>query len=129
MTFMIVSCPRLNLSNSLFVSLFLPVFLILCYINEVVAIMKAAESLDMTNGDYAFVTLDLNTDVFYNDGQWTGNEGKESKFKDILNGIIDLSVYRPELSAEFKRSYKEMENQLESSIKTALHHEVRPKGG
>ena len=91
--------------------------------------MEAAETLDMRNGDYAFVTLDLNTDVFYTDGQWTGNEGKDSKFSDILNGIIDLSVYRPELSAEFKRRYKEMENQLESSIKTALHHEVGPEGG
>ena len=87
--------------------------------------MKAAESLDMTNGDYAFITLDLNTDVFYKDGQWTGNDGKDSKFPDILNGIIDLSVYRPELSEDFKRKYKEMENRLEPSIKTALYREVR----
>lgn len=101
-------------------------FLILCYINEVLAIMKAAESLGMTNGDYAFITLDLNTDVFYNDGQWTGNEGKNSKFPDILNGIIDLSVYRPELSEDFKKKYKEMAvNQLEPSIKRNLHPEVK----
>lgn len=101
-------------------------FLILCYINEVLAIMKAAESLGMTNGDYAFITLDLNTDVFYNDGQWTGNEGKDSKFPDILNGIIDLSVYRPELSEDFKKKYKEMAvNQLEPSIKRNLHPEVK----
>ncbi|KAJ7392264.1 hypothetical protein OS493_013643 [Desmophyllum pertusum] len=99
------------------------VFLILCYINEVRAIMEAAESLDMTKGEYAFITLDLNTDVFYKDGQWTGNNGKGSRFPDILNGIIDLSVYRPEVSEEFKKRYKEMENQLEPSIKTNLHHE------
>lgn len=87
--------------------------------------MKAAESLDMTNGDYAFITLDLNTDVFYKDGQWTGNDGKDSKFPETLNGIIDLSVYRPELSEDFKRKYKEMENRLEPSIKTALYRKVR----
>ena len=106
--------------------LFLPVFLILCYINEVLAIMKAADSLDMTNGDYAFITLDLNTDVFYKDGQWTGNEGKDSTFPNVLNGIIDLSVYRPELSEDFKKKYQEMiENQLEPSIKRNLHPEVK----
>lgn len=100
------------------------VFLILCYINEVLAIMKAAKSLSMANGEYAFITLDLNTDVFYKDGQWTGNEGKGSKFPDDLNGIIDLSVYRPELSEEFKNRYKEMEDMLVPSIKKKLYHKV-----
>lgn len=100
------------------------VFLILCYINEVLAIMKAAEGLGMTNGEYAFVTLDLNTDVFYKDGQWTGNEGKGSRFPDELNGIIDLSVYRPELSEEFKYKYKKMEGLLDPTIKTKLYREV-----
>ena len=101
-------------------------FLILCYINEIVAIMKAAESLGMTNGDYAFITVDLNTDVFYKNGQWTGNDGENSTFPDILNGIIDLSVYRPELSADFKKKYKEMAaNQLEPSIRRTLHPEIK----
>ena len=86
--------------------------------------MKAAKSLGMTKGDYAFITLDLNTDVFYKDGEWTGNQGKGSRFPDELNGIIDLSVYRPELSEEFKNKYKEMENVLDPSIKTKLYHEV-----
>ena len=86
--------------------------------------MKAAKSLGMANGEYAFITLDLNTDVFYKDGQWTGNEGKGSKFPDELNGIIDLSVYRPELSEEFKNRYKEMEDMLVPSIKTKLYHKV-----
>ena len=106
----------------------LPVFLILCYIDEVLAIMKAADSLGMTNGDYAFITVDLNTDVFYNDDQWTGNEGEDSRFPDILNGIIDLSVYRPELSEDFKKKYKEVAvNQLEPSIKINLHSKVKSK--
>ena len=100
------------------------VFLILCYINEVVSIMETAERLGMTNGEYAFITLDLNTDVFYKNGKWTGNEGWGSKFPNILNGIIDLSVYRPEISMEFKKKYKDMENKLEVSIKAKLYNEV-----
>lgn len=87
--------------------------------------MKTAERLGMANGEYAFITVDLNTDVFYKDGRWTGNEGKGSKFPDILNGIIDLSVYRPELSIEFKKKYKEMKNELDPSIQAKLYHEVR----
>ena len=86
--------------------------------------MQAAHSLGMANGEYAFITLDLNTDVFYKDGQWSGNEGKGSNFPDELNGIIDLSVYRPELSEEFKTRYKEMEDMLALSIKTKLYHKV-----
>ena len=100
------------------------VFLILCYINEVVSIMETAERLGMTNGEYAFITLDLNTDVFYKNGKWTGNEGWGSKFPNILYGIIDLSVYRPEISMEFKKKYKDMENKLEASIKAKLYNEV-----
>lgn len=100
------------------------VFLILCYINEVVSIMETAERLGMTNGEYAFITLDLNTDVFYKNGKWTGNEGRGSKFPNILNGIIDLSVYRPEISMEFKKKYRDMENKLEASIKAKLYNEV-----
>ena len=100
------------------------VFLILCYIDEVVSIMETAERLGMTNGEYAFITLDLNTDLFYKNGKWTGNEGWGSKFPNILNGIIDLSVYRPEISMEFKKKYRDMENKLEASIKAKLYNEV-----
>ena len=91
---------------------------------EVVSIMETAERLGMTNGEYAFITLDLNTDVFYKNGKWTGNEGWGSKFPNILNGIIDLSVYRPEISMEFKKKYRDMENKLEASIKAKLYNEV-----
>lgn len=105
-------------------SLMPSVFLILCYINEVVSIMETAERLGMTNGEYAFITLDLNTDLFYKNGKWTGNEGWGSKFPNILNGIIDLSVYRPEISMEFKQKYRDMENKLEASIKAKLYNEV-----
>ena len=86
--------------------------------------MKEAQSLGMTNGEYAFITMDMNTDVFYKDGQWTGNQGSGSKFPDELTGIIDLSVYRPGLSEEFKMTYKEKEDTLEPSIKTILYHKV-----
>ena len=86
--------------------------------------METAKRLGMTNGEYAFITLDLNTDVFYKNGQWTGNEGKDSSFSNILNGIIDLSVYRPELSMEFKQKYRDMGNKLEASIKEKLYSEV-----
>ena len=86
--------------------------------------MEAAKALGMTNGDYAFVTLDLNTDVFYNDGQWSGNEGEGSRFSSALDGIIDLSVYRPELGNEFKRSYDVAVNELRPSIKNKLFKEV-----
>lgn len=86
--------------------------------------METAERLGMTNGEYAFITLDLNTDVFYKNGKWTGNEGRGSKFPNILNGIIDLSVYRPEISMEFKKKYRDMENKLEASIKAKLYNEV-----
>ena len=86
--------------------------------------METAERLGMTNGEYAFITLDLNTDVFYKNGKWTGNEGGGSKFPNILNGIIDLSVYRPEISMEFKKKYRDMENKLEASIKAKLYNEV-----
>ena len=103
---------------------FFVVFLILCYINEVLDIMRAAESLGMTKGEYAFITLDVNSDVFYKDGRWTGNEGNGSKFPDELNGIIDLSVYRPEISEEFKKNYKKMENLLDTRIKSKLYDKV-----
>ena len=86
--------------------------------------MKEAQSLGMTNGRYAFITLDLNTDVFYKDGQWTGNQGSGSEFPDELTGIIDLSVYRPDLSEEFKMAYKNKEDALEPAIKTKLYHKV-----
>ena len=86
--------------------------------------MRTAKSLGMTKGEYAFITLDVNSDVFYKDGQWTGNEGRGSRFANELNGIIDLSVYRSEISEEFKKNYKTMENLLDSSIKSKLYHEV-----
>ena len=105
-------------------SISFPVFLILCYINEVLDIMKTAERLGMTKGDYAFITLDLNTDVFYKDGQWSGNEGKGSKFPTELNGIIDLSIYRPEIYEEFKMKYETMKNTLDPVIRSKLYHEV-----
>ncbi|CAH3045236.1 unnamed protein product [Porites lobata] len=100
------------------------VFLILCYINEVLDIMKTAERLGMTKGDYAFITLDLNTDVFYKDGQWSGNQGKGSKLPIELNGIIDLSIYRPEIYEEFKMKYETMKNTLDPVIRSKLYLEV-----
>ena len=89
--------------------------------------MKTAERLGMTKGDYAFITLDLNTDVFYKDGQWSGNERKGSKFPTELNGIIDLSIYRPEIYEEFKMKYETMKNTLDPVIRSKLYHVVRTR--
>lgn len=89
--------------------------------------MKIAERLGMTKGDYAFITLDLNTDAFYKDGQWSGNEGKGSKFPTELNGIIDLSVYRPEIYEEFTMKYNTMKNTLDPLIRSKLYSEVRTR--
>ena len=89
--------------------------------------MKTAERLGMTKGDYAFITLDLNTDMFYKDGQWSGNEGKGSNFPTELNGIIDLSVYRPEIYEEFKMRYNKMKNTLDAFIMSKLYPKVRTR--
>ena len=89
--------------------------------------MKTAERLGMTKGDYAFITLDLNTDVFYKDGQWSGNQGEGSKLPTELNGIIDLSIYRPEIYEEFKMKYETMKNTLDPVIRSKLYPEVRTR--
>ena len=87
--------------------------------------MKAAKKLEMLNGNFAFLTLDLSSDVFYTGGQWTGNtEGRTADFSQELNGIIDLSVHRPTVTEEFKRQYKDMESKLPIDVRTLLDAEV-----
>ena len=87
--------------------------------------MKAAKKLEMLNGNFAFLTLDLSSDVFYTGGQWTGNtEGRTADFSQELNGIIDLSVHRPTVTEEFKRQYKDMESKLPIDVRTLLDAKV-----
>ncbi|EDO27372.1 predicted protein, partial [Nematostella vectensis] len=97
------------------------VFLLLCYVNQVTDIMRAAKNLGMTNGDHAFVTIDLNTDVFYSNGRWTGNDGPGSQFSQDLNGIVDLSVDRPLLSEDFKARYRAMGSALVPEVRQYLN--------
>ena len=83
--------------------------------------MKAAKQLDMVSGNFAFITLDLNTDVFYKDGRWTGNEGENStRFPEELNGIVDLSVYRPAVSKDFEQRYNLAKKVVQADIRPFL---------
>ena len=87
--------------------------------------MRAAKGLGMTNGHFAFVTLDLNTDAFYKNGVWTGTEGENSTlFPPDLDGIVDLSVHRPSVSGEFSQRYKNAMRSVQADIVPLLTNNV-----
>ncbi|XP_031572375.1 atrial natriuretic peptide receptor 1-like [Actinia tenebrosa] len=96
------------------------VILLLCYVNDVAEFMYAAKKLGMTDGSYAFVTIDLNTDVFYSNNNWTGNEGPGTQYDQGLDGILDLSVKRPVLTRDFLGRYHGMKSSLPSHIQSQL---------
>lgn len=82
--------------------------------------MTIAKRLKMTDGEFAFVTVDLKTDLFYTNGKWTGYEGPGTQFAPGLNGILDLSVERPVLSKSFQDRYKEKVSSLPSDIQALM---------
>ncbi|KAK3742363.1 hypothetical protein QZH41_019299, partial [Actinostola sp. cb2023] len=96
------------------------VILLLAYIKDITEFMTIAKRLGMTDGSYAFITVDLNTDVFYANGKWTGHEGPGTQFDEVLNGILDLSVQRPILTKSFMDRYRGELHYLPKEIQIQL---------
>ncbi|XP_031553753.1 guanylate cyclase 32E-like [Actinia tenebrosa] len=97
------------------------VFILLCYMKQVKQIIMAAKNLNMTNGDYVFVTSDFTMDTTHSNLSALEYYHAHS---DVLDGIIDVSVNLAD-NVEFQLNAQAIERAMQTPGSAFYSNETR----
>ena len=80
----------------------------LCYGGDIRALMLHALEMDMLNGDYAFLTVNLLPSAVIGNNTWMGNDGRDNDALLAFRGILSIHVREPttEKWQQFKKEVR-----------------------
>ena len=98
----------------------------LCYGGDIRALMLVAHDLDMLNGDYAFLTVNLLPSAAIGNNTFMGNDGRDAEAALAFRGILSIHVREPttELWQRFTKDVREKLNDYPFEIQLDHNEQV-----
>ena len=73
------------------------VFMLFAYGGDVRDFMLNALDLNLINGEYAFICVDLIEDAHYGRNTWMGEDGRDGDAARAFNGLLNIHIKTPDV--------------------------------